>query len=301
MLQTKIGSIYLHSPIFNASGPRCTSTEALQEIDNSESSAVLSKTCTLEPTRGHPHPRLHIFENSSVINAIGLENKGLNYYLSLKFNRPYIVSILGDVSTLAQVLQRIRECENVQGVEINVSCPSVPIESNVLELIKMIQNNPVRNNQIIGIKLAPFASRAEARKLVKLIALTQCIQFITLINSIPHALALHKNQILLSNQFGGLSGTAIKCIALGNVHMCWQLLNEFQRQDIAIIGVGGIFSGQDVLDMMLCGASAVQIGSCHLIEGPTCFQRITSEFRSVMLANGYKCVSDIPCATLSKL
>lgn len=300
MLETKIGSLCLHSPIFNASGPRSTDYQALHEIDESESSAVLSKTCTLEPKIGHPHPRLHIFDDSSVINAIGLENEGLDYYLSLKFVHPYIISIKGDASTLSEMLQKIKKCDHVQGVEINISCPSVPIEFNVQEILKIIQNNG-QKHQIIGIKLGPFASKEEARKVVHMIALTQCIQFITLINSIPHALALRRNQPLLSNQYGGLSGTAIKCIARGNVYMCWQLLTEFHRQDIAIIGVGGIFCGQDVLDMMLCGASAVQIGSCHLIEGPTCFQRITSEFRDVMRANGYKCVKDISCATWSKL
>ncbi len=118
------------------------------------------------------------------------------------------------------------------------------------------------------------------------------IKFVATINTIGNALAVDsfaEMPVISSNcGFAGLSGPAVKYTALANVKKMRDLLDP----TISLVGVGGVQSGKDVFEMILCGASAVQIGTCHWIEGPKCFDRICAELQAIMKEKGYKNIYD---------
>lgn len=285
-LMTRVGGIKMQTPVYNASGPLTKNYENLQRL---KCGAILSKTSTLEPKSGNLNPRIKII-NTCALNSVGLDNRGIMYYANLKFDSPYIISILADPDTIEQMLDIIHDKDNVVSIELNFGCPNIEsmggydhkLIDNVLQKIQNKFNKP------IGIKLPPYYSKSHAEKIIKTICKYH-VSYITTINTVGNAFMCDdmKAAIRANNGFGGLSGKAIKYIALGNIRMINELLKEYHRPDIDIVGVGGVWNGQDAFDMILCGASAVQVGTCHLIEGSSCFERITRELETIMLVRGY--------------
>lgn len=301
-LNTSIGGIKLASPILNASGPLTKNWHHLKRIDQSASSAVLSKTCTIKPKTGNFGPKLQIIDEAISLNADGLENHGIHYYKELKFLKPYIVSIHGDPKAMFQMLQILASKDNVCGVEVNLSCPNIDHNAHfhireILEQITRAFHKP------FGLKFPAFYSLADIENIIKMVV-KYPVGWITAINTLGNAFLCDNEQALIlpNNGFGGLGGRGLKPIALGNIRMIWLLLQKYNRMDIDIIGVGGVESGQDVFDMILCGASAVQVGTRHLIEGSKCFQRILDELITIMNKKQYQDISafkgKIQCAKL---
>jgi dihydroorotate dehydrogenase (fumarate) len=291
-LTTHIGTMKLQSPIYNASGPLTKNYANLQQIDSSKSGAVLSKTCTIKARKGNAHPRLKIIEKDKCcLNSDGLDNHGIEYYANLKFKSPYIVSILANENTIEQMFQILCDKDNVCSIELNFACPNIgfitgydhKIIDNTLQKIEKLNNfKPV------GIKLPPYYNMMHVDKIIETICKYK-VSYVTTTNTVGNAFICDDEYaaILPNNGLGGLSGSCIKYIALGNVRMISELLKKYNRHDINIIGVGGVTSGKDAFEMILCGASAVQVGTCHLIEGPSCFERIIQELKDIMQTKCY--------------
>ena len=303
-IKTNIGNLKLESCIYNASGPRCTSIDELKAIDNSDSSIVLSKSCTLEVREGNPKPRYFHNEYGS-INSMGLPNKGYQYYLehSNIINKPYFISING--LTLDDTLIIFREVVNsnkVKGIEINLSCPNIigkgqlayDLEEMDKYLEKIFSQNLKIQKLVIGVKLPPYFD-LHWYPLITNIIKKYPISFITCINSVGNALIVDSNteSVLIKPKggMGGLGGLYVKPIGLSNVRNFYL---EFQKQglNIDIIGCGGIQNGIDIFEYILCGAKAVQIGTEFYREGCSVFTRLDKELKNYMNKKGYSKLDD---------
>ena len=147
----------------------------------------------------------------------------------------------------------------------------------------------------LGIKLAPYFDKPQFEKAVEVIA-KYPVQFVVCVNSIGNALFVDAENeceaIAPREGLGGLGGGFVKHAALANVRMLHRLFNASGRTDIDIVGVGGVCSGQDAFELLLCGAKAVQIGTCHWTEGAACFERIATELEVIIRNKGYTYIED---------
>lgn len=299
-LSTRIGSIALSSCLYNASGPRCTTQEELYALGESNSSAILCKSATLEAREGNPSPR-YIETSWGSINSMGLPNKGVQFYKEMAaslqhYNKPYLMSVAGlSLEDNLTMLRALQDCVGLAGIELNLSCPNVPGKpqtgydfdrtKEVLDKVCPIVKHP------LGIKLPPYFDLIHFQQAANIINQFP-VDFVTCVNSIGNGLVIDVDQeqvvIKPKQGFGGIGGDYIKPTALANVRQFYLLL----REDIAVVGCGGVKSGQDVFEHLLCGASAVQVGTQLMREGTGCFERLEQELKALMTKKGYHSVED---------
>ena len=291
--------------IFNASGPRCTTLEELKEIDNSNSCIVLTKSTTLEFRDGNELPRY--FDNKlGSINSMGLPNNGIDYYINASkyIKKPYFISVAGlNISENIEIIERIIKSLNtkIDGIEINVSCPNIigknqlaydfnELDNYLHTVFKILENCSL----IIGVKLPPYFEISHF-KIVGEILNKYPIDFITCINSIGNGLIINHlsetTTIKPKKGCGGIGGSYIKPTGLSNV---WNFYNVFKELNstIKIIGCGGITSGVDAFEYILCGADLLQIGTQFYKDGGECFSRINSELKNLMKYKNYKNIDE---------
>lgn len=299
-------NLNLQNIIFNASGPRCTTLEELKKIDNSNACIVLTKSATLLERNGNESPRY--FDNKlGSINSMGLPNKGIDYYISIanEITKPYIISVAGlNIDENIEIIERIRDSLNntkIDGIEINVSCPNIigkgQLAYNFEELDKYLNDifETLKNCRlIVGVKLPPYFEISHF-KIVGNILNKYPIDFITCINSIGNGLIVNhltdSTVIKPKKGCGGIGGSYIKPTGLSNV---WNFYNIFKEinSTIKIIGCGGICSGIDAYEYVLCGADLLQIGTQYYKEDIECFNRIDSELKNLMNEKNYKDFKD---------
>ena len=296
-LETKLFGIKLDC-IFNASGPLCTSEEELYNLEKSFSGAVLTKSCTLEPREGNPEPRYFDTEWGS-INSMGLPNLGYQFYSEMASkisNKPYIVSVSGMTpDDNISILEHLNCVDGVSAIELNLSCPNLIGKPQMAYDFKETDDFLYRIckdlRKPLGVKLPPYFDSVHFQKMADILN-NYPISFVTCINSIGNGLVIdpHSESVVIKPKsgFGGIGGDFIKPTALANVRMFSKLLNC----DISVIGCGGIKSGWDAFEHILCGASAVQIGTQLWKEGIGCFERISNELKLIMEEKGYQFVKD---------
>jgi len=276
-LAVNLAGLNLANPVMLASGVLGLSREFFAEIAKNGAGAIVTKSIGLISRNGYPNPTV-VQTNSGIINAMGLPNPGIDRFLEeihdvKKLNVPIIVSIYGfSTQEFGEIAKKVFDF-GADAVEINLSCPHV--RSTGLELgqnPKLLQDviRTVKNKVSIPVfvKLSPnvtdigemaeFSEKAGASA-------------ITAINTVK-AMAIDPETgiPILGNQIGGLSGPAIKPIALRCV------FEIYQRVNIPIIGCGGISVGSDAIEFLLAGASAVQIGTAISLKGLQVFKNITN-------------------------
>lgn len=265
-LSVQIGALHLANPVMTASGTFGYGAEFASFLDLSRLGAIVVKGISLAPRAGNPPPRV-VETACGMLNAIGLENVGLERFVQEKM--PYlrrcgtrvIVNILGDtVEEYARLAARLAEVDGVDGLEVNISCPNVcrggvafgadpGMAAAVVRAVKAHAGQPVI------VKLSPnvtdIAAMARATEDAGADALS-------LINTlIGMAIDIHSRRPKLANRTGGLSGPAIKPVAL---RMVWQVARAVS---IPVIGIGGIATAEDALEFILAGACAVQVGTAN--------------------------------------
>lgn len=298
--KTHIGKFNFENCFMNAAGVYCFDREELEKILNSEAGTFVTKTATLSPRDGNPTPRYQDVPLGS-INSMGLPNLGFDYYLEYLLelqkthpDRTFFFSLVGmspeDTHTL---LKRVQESEFNGLVELNLSCPNVPGKPQIaydLETIeKLLTEIFSYFKKPLGIKLPPYFDMVhfdQAAAVFNKFPLT----FINCVNSIGNGLILDDETVLIKPKdgFGGIGGEYVKPTALANVHAFYKRLNP----SIQIIGTGGVLTGRDAFEHILCGASMVQIGTTLHKEGPEAFKRITEELKAIMEEKGYKTIED---------
>lgn len=293
-LSTTIAGVRFPRCLMNASGALCVTREELEALGRSRAGAIVTKSMTLEARRGNPEPRYYRFPSGS-INSMGLPNLGYLAYAELipelkKFGKPVVASVAGftarDFVQIAKVINDSRP----DLMEINLSCPNIPgepqigydaeVSERLLSEVQTVVSVP------IGVKLPPYFDPAHQEKMAKVLERVG-VRFLSLINSIGNGLVVDPDResavIKPKGGFGGLGGPLIKPVALANVRAFWRLFDG----RLPIIGTGGIVSGTDVFEHLLCGASAVQIGTTLVEEGLGAFDRLERELVSVLEKKGY--------------
>ncbi|WP_407892909.1 dihydroorotate oxidase [Lacticaseibacillus sp. N501-2] len=301
-LATQIRDFHFDNVLMNASGVHCMTTQELDELYQSPAGSFVTKSGTPKARVGNPEPRYHQLELGS-INSMGLPNQGLDYYLDYAVafqaehpDHPIFISVSGmspdDYSILAEKI----EASDFTGLtEFNLSCPNVPgkpqiaydfdtTEKILTDLFKIF-------TKPAGVKLPPFFDLAQFDQMAALLNRFP-LTFINSINSLGNGLmidpATDTALIRPKGGFGGIGGAYAKPIALANVRAFRQRL----RDDIAIVGTGGVTTGRDVYDLILCGADMVQLGTVLQVEGVACFSRLSQELTAVMAAKGYDTLAD---------
>ncbi|KPJ55787.1 dihydroorotate dehydrogenase [Parcubacteria bacterium DG_74_2] len=298
--KTKIAGIEFDSYIFNASGIKDGTFEELEEIGNSKSSAIMLKSCTIEPRKGNEEPR-EVKLPFGYFQSEGLPNLGYKKYLEFipklkQYKKPIIASVVGFSLEEYRVLVKAFQESEVDLIEINLSCPNIveqglPIIYDFEKIKELLDKVSNLGEKPIGLKLPAYLCYVLQEKMVDLIKQYN-IPFIASINSVGNTLIIdpEKETTLIKPQrgFGGLSGDYIKPIALGNVRRFYELL----KAQVSIIGVGGIKTGQDAFEFLLAGADAVQVGTTFEKQGISCFERINKELEEVLESKNYNSLQE---------
>ena len=303
-LETTFANHIFANPLMNASGVHCMTTQELDELAHSEAGAFITKSCTINERKGNPEPRYFDVPLGS-INSMGLPNLGFSYYLEYALayekvqenqNQPLFFSIAGmSVQENLEMLEKI-EKSGFNGItELNLSCPNVPGKPQLaydfeatyetLKEVFSIFSKP------LGIKLPPYFDFAHFDQMADILNQFPLTYF-NAINSVGNGLYIDTEQeavvIKPKEGFGGIGGEYIKPTALANVRAFYTRL----KPEIQIIGTGGIRTGQDAFEHLLCGASMLQIGTELHKEGPEIFSRIIKELTQIMSEKGYTSIDE---------
>lgn len=276
VLETRLCDLILKNPLILAAGCGGHSDELSQveDFNYSDLGAFVTKGVTLNPKVGNQSHRIAEVSNG-MLNSIGLQNRGLKYFMEEelprleKYNIPIIVNLaagsVDEFETLFNDLMWYPSSKLISGVEINVSCPNVHeggislgVDPLTVELIVNAAAS-VFADEIIITKLTPNVTNiveiADA-------AISGGTDAISMINTVRGcAVNIENKQFVLGRKFGGMSGPAIKPIGLLAVHECFTKIKECNNKSVPIIGIGGIINYRDVIEYILVGASAVQIGT----------------------------------------
>ncbi len=298
-LSTTIAGVRFPSCFMNAAGALCVTREELAALGRSRSAAIVTKSMTVEARRGNPEPRYFSFPGGS-INSMGLPNLGYEAYAELipdlkRHGKPVIASVAGLCEDdFPKIAARI----NAAGpdlIEVNLSCPNIPGKPQIGYDAEASERLLKRVRKVItvpmGVKLPPYFDPAHHDLMGQVIGRCE-VDFLNLINSVGNGLVVDAEReavvIKPKGGFGGLGGTLIKPVALANVRAFY----KFFEGRIPIIGTGGVMNGVDAFEHVLCGASAVQIGTALVEEGLSVFDRLESELKAVLSKKGYRSLAD---------
>ena len=294
-LSVKLGSLCLNNPVIAASGTFGYGLEYSSLVDLNALGGFSIKGLSLKPKAGNPVPRV-IETSSGMLNAIGLENIGLEAFLSEKlpqlknFNTRIIINFFGDTTQEYVAMARaLSDVERLDALEINVSCPNVEkggsqFSSDPEVLTEVVSSVRKATGKFLIVKLSPNVTDitllAKAAENAGADALSVCNTFVGM------SIDLKTRKPHLANRTGGLSGPAIKPLAL---NLVYQTVRAVQ---IPVIGIGGISSGEDAVEFLLAGAKAVQIGTANFID-PVSTLHVIEGIRRYCLANGVNNLSEL--------
>ncbi len=294
-LSVQIGPLKLRNPIMLASGTVGYGNEISEFLDLNKIGGIVTKSLSLKPRKGNPPQRI-VETPSGMLNAIGLANVGVEVFLKEKipFLKKYDVPLICNIaaSTVEEYVECTRiltEEETIKAFEINVSCPNVKegglqFGNNVSMVGKITSKVKAATNKPVIIKLSPNVSYIfEFAKVVK----EEGGDAVSAINTlVGTSFDINKRKPKIFNINGGLSGPAIKPVALAKV------LEISRNVDIPVIGIGGIMNWKDVVEFMIVGASAVQLGTLNFIN-PAASLEILKSLEKYCVENGIEKLSKL--------
>ncbi|HFR3771266.1 TPA: dihydroorotate oxidase [Streptococcus suis] len=299
-IATTLGGFSFDNCLMNAAGVWCMTKEELDGVKNSAAGTFVTKTATLEYREGNPEPRYKNIPLGS-INSMGLPNQGLDYYLDYLLElqeeepeRTFVLSLVGmSPDETHTILKKVQDSAFKGLVELNLSCPNVPGKPQIaydFETTETILREVFAYfTKPLGIKLPPYFDIVHFDQAAAIFNQFP-LKFVNCVNSIGNGLYIEDESVIIKpkNGFGGIGGEYIKPTALANVHAFYQRL----KSEIQIVGTGGVLTGRDAFEHILCGASMVQIGTTLQKEGLAAFDRITQELRDIMAEKGYETIED---------
>jgi len=292
-LVTSIGKIQLERPVMLASGILGISLDVFNRLYRSGAGAVVSKSLSTEPWDGYPNPTIFSVNGGGWINAVGLSNPGApNFAKMIESNKdvPIIVSLVGSIPEDFEIMvKQFKNCK-VTAYELNLSCPHVAKVGLEVgddpELVKKIVSTMKNSTDVpviakVGLGTTHYLNTVNA-------AIDSGIDAITAINTIrAMAIDVETQRPILSNKFGGLSGTPIKPIALRCVY------EISSKYNIPIIGCGGISTWEDAVEFILAGSSAIQLGSAIGDNWMHVFNDINQGILQYMKRKGYSKIDEM--------
>jgi dihydroorotate dehydrogenase (NAD+) catalytic subunit len=294
-MRVDIGGIKIKNPVMTASGTFGYAGEFVELVDLNRLGAIVVKGLSLEPSIGNPPPRI-VETPCGMLNAIGLENVGLAVFIKEKLpflnslDTPVFVNIYGRrTEEYAELAARLEDIDGVSGIEVNISCPNVKsggmafgaYPESAAEVVGAIRKQTTKP---LMIKLSPNVTDiTEIAKSVE----AEGADSISLINTITGmAVDIETRRPKLANITGGLSGPAIKPVAL---RMVWQVA---QTVNIPVVGIGGIMTAKDALEFLIAGAVAVQVGTANFIN-PHATTDIIDDIETFLIERNISDISDI--------
>ncbi len=294
-LQVRLGALTLRNPVIGASGCCGFGRELADFVDFSEIGGLITKSITLHPRQGNPPPRT-AETPAGMLNSIGLANPGIDEFVRQelpflsKLETVVIASIAGDtIEEYAQLAQRLEKHDCIQAIEVNVSCP------NVARGGLAFGRDPEATGRVVAevrqaftrFLITKLTPNLEEMKGMAVAALEAGSDALSLVNTyVGLAVDWRKRTPRLGGVTGGLSGPAIRPLAL------YRLYEVAQVVDCPLIGMGGITSAEDVLEFMVTGASAVQMGTANFIA-PGALSRIAKDLSRLLADAGVKRVDSL--------
>lgn len=294
-LRVNIGKLSLKNPVMTASGTFGYGVEYADFFDISRLGGIFVKGTTIQPREGNDYPRL-AETPSGMLNAVGLQNKGADYFIDHIYptikdiDTNMIVNVSGSsIETYVECAEKMASLEKIPAIELNISCPNVKqggmafgvTAKGAAEVVKAVRQ--VYPKTLI-VKLSPNVTDiTEIAKAVE----AEGADSVSLINTIlSMAINAEKRKPVLSTITGGLSGPCVKPIAL---RMVWQ---TYKAVKIPIIGLGGISNWKDAVEFMLAGATAIQIGTYNFID-PAVSVKVIDGINEYCDRHGFKSASEL--------
>lgn len=294
-LNVKIGQLELKNPVMTASGTFGFGEEYADFFDISKLGGYVVKGTTLEPRQGNAYPRM-AETPAGMLNAVGLQNKGVHYFADVIYPRlkdidsHLVVNVSGStIEDYVKCTEKVAELEKVTAIELNISCPNVKqggmsfgvCAASASEVVKAVRK--VYPKTLI-VKLSPnvtditeIARAAEA----------EGADSVSLINTLlGMAIDAEKRRPVLSTVTGGLSGPCIKPVAL---QMVWRTARAVK---IPVVGMGGIMDWKDAVEFLLAGATAIQVGTANFID-PTVCEKVIDGINDYLERHNYSSVNEI--------
>ncbi len=294
-LRVDIGRLTLRNPVMTASGTFGYGGEYAPFVDLDRLGAIVVKGLSLQPNAGNPPPRI-VETACGMLNAIGLENIGIEDFVRkrLPFLRrlqtPVIANVYGKtVNEYERLAARIDGVDGIAAIEVNISCPNVRAGGMAFGVDAAVAADLVgavrrRTAKPVTVKLSPNV--ADITAIAKAVVAAGA-DSVSLINTITGmAIDIRKRRPRLANITGGLSGPAIKPVAL---RMVWEVARAV---DVPVIGVGGIMNAEDALEFLIAGASAVQVGTANFVN-PAATEEILDGITDYLLTFGMRSIREI--------
>ena len=294
-LKTNIGKLELKNPVMTASGTFGYGEEFADFIDISQIGGIIVKGTTLHRREGNPYPRM-AETPSGMLNAVGLQNKGVEYFVENIYPRikdiqtNMIVNVSGStIDDYMKTAEIINSLDAIPAIELNISCPNVKqggmafgvTAKGANEVVKAVRS--VYDKTLI-VKLSPNVTDITE---IARAAEDGGADSVSLINTLlGMAIDAEKRRPLLSTVTGGMSGAAVKPIAL---RMVWQVAKAV---NIPVVGLGGIMNWRDAVEFLLAGASAIEIGTANFID-PAVTLKVVDGINDYLERHGYQSVKDI--------
>lgn len=285
----------MKNPVMTASGTFGYGTEYSDFMDISRIGGIIVKGTTLRDRQGNQYPRM-AETPSGMLNAVGLQNKGVDYFINhiyptLKdIDTNILVNLSGStIEDYVEAAERLNELEKIPGIELNISCPNVKeggmaFGTSCLSAAQVVREvRRVYKNDMM-VKLSPNVTDISE---IALAVEAEGADSVSLINTLlGMAINAETRKPYLSTITGGLSGPAVKPVAL---RMVWQVANAVK---IPVVGMGGIMNTADAIEFILAGASAIQIGTANFID-PTITGKVIDGIDDYLNRHGYSSINDI--------
>jgi len=291
----KIAGLSLKNPVLTASGTFGYGSEFCDFMELSRIGGIIVKGTTIRPRQGNPYPRM-AETPSGMLNAVGLQNKGVDYFIDhiypviKDYDTNIIVNVAGStVDDYVAAAERMNELEAVPAIELNISCPNVKAGGMAFgtspeaaqEVVAAVRR--VYKNTLI-VKLSPNVTSITD---IALAVESAGADSVSLINTLMGmAIDAERRKPLLSTITGGLSGPCVKPVAL---RMVWQVAKAVK---IPVIGLGGISNAADAVEFLLAGATAIQIGTANFID-PAISAKVASGIEDYLIRHGFSSVKEL--------
>lgn len=294
-IRTDIGGLRLKNPVMTASGTFGYGLEFADLVNLEDIGGIIVKGTTLKPREGNDYPRM-VETASGMLNCVGLQNKGVDYFCKhiypqiKEIGTNMIVNVSGSsIEDYTECAARINELERIPAIELNISCPNVKQggmafgvtakgAQSVVEAVRQVYQ------KTLIVKLSPNVTDIAE---IAIAAEYAGADAVSLINTLMGmAIDIERRRPLLSINTGGLSGPAVKPVA---VRMVWQVAHAVR---IPVVGLGGIMTAEDAIEFLMAGASAVEVGTANFID-PAVSVKIAQGISNWLDAHNYKSVQEI--------
>lgn len=294
-LRVNIGNLSLKNPVMTASGTFGYGVEFADFIDLSRLGGIIVKGTTLKPREGNPYPRM-AETPSGMINAVGLQNKGVDYFIENIYpqikhiDTNIIVNVSGStIDDYAETARRLSSLEKIPAIELNISCPNVKeggmaFGTSCQSAASVVKAVRAAYDGTLIVKLSPNVTDiTEIARAVE----AEGADAVSLINTLlGMAINAEKRRPVISTVTGGLSGACVKPIAL---RMVWQV---FHAVKIPVVGLGGIMNATDAVEFLLAGARAIEIGTANFID-PQVTVKVVDGINAYLDRQGCRSVDEI--------